>query len=183
MLSLFLYGLLTNEVGKIWREAEPGLVADNQQSRFTTDLPLAPEFRDAVTRHLVSTSPLQPIKLARHGERRLNSRTNSRLSSFIPASRAASPSSKALAAMSCTVWPTRQEKKDSCTCTFTYYLPFSTSAGIPTGREVRIQSASPPDATSHVRIAAGRGGILALHRRSTSRFIYILGRSTFNLMS
>lgn len=69
----------------------------NQQSRSTRDLPLAPEFRDALTRHLLSCSPFQPIKSALHVERRLNSRTNSHLSSFIPASRAASPSSGPLA--------------------------------------------------------------------------------------
>lgn len=69
----------------------------NQQSRSTRDLPLAPELRDALTGHLLSCSPMQPIKSALHVERRLNSRTNSHLSSFIPASRAASPSSRPLA--------------------------------------------------------------------------------------
>lgn len=146
-ILLILHGVVwLNAAGTVWKEAEPVPITNqNQQSRSTIDLPLAPEFRDALTRHLLSCSPVQPIRFARLVERRLNSRTNSHLSSFIPASRAASPSSKALAATSSAVWPTRQAKKDSCICT--YYLPSSAlhqcsfSAGIPTGREVCSQSA------------------------------------------
>lgn len=43
-----------------WARPEHSHTVSNQD--FTTDFPLAPEFRDAVTRRLASTSAAQPIR-------------------------------------------------------------------------------------------------------------------------
>lgn len=139
--------------------------------RSTTDLPLAPEFRDALTRHLLSCSPFRPIKPAPHVERRLNSRTNSHLSSFIPASRAACPSSKC----SCRQHPVpsgrRAKRKEihahahiTChpvLCTNAYSLAVLES------QQAGRCAASPRDATLGAHRSRPGWGSLCLHRGST----------------
>lgn len=171
-----------NEADMVWSEARP-INNKNEQSRSTRDSPLAPEFRDALTRHLLSCSPFQPIKSALPIERRLNSRANSHLSSFIPASRAASPSSRPL---SRNVWyhvadaPSMERSMHMHILpTLLCFTPMLIQCWHP-NKPGGVQSVGQ---TLGALRSPGRVGILAIAPGIDTRFIYLLGRSTMDLMS